>query len=111
MVLSYVRQVISDIDDFSQRSIEAVVKEHGGLLKYTSLKDLIDKVGGTVDRAALQSLFEQLAALHTTLYAAKNQEVAQLLREVDKYLERLLIITEGHKKDLGTGRDIQRGSA
>lgn len=68
-----VRHIISNMDDLAKNSMEAIAAVHGGLLKHTSINGLMEKVGGVVDEAALQNLFEQLAIQHAALYNTKNQ--------------------------------------
>lgn len=57
----------------------------------------MDKVGAVVDRATLQSLFEQMSALHAGALADRDQKVANRLDFLQKILTDLLQLTVDKK--------------
>lgn len=93
-IIEGVLQVILAIDDFAKRSRDMVAEEHGAVMDNLSIRDLMNKVGDAVDRAQLQSLVEQIAALHAVLYAAKDKEIVESLKQLKTYLSDILVLTE-----------------
>lgn len=93
-VLTSMREVIRDVNRFSEASMEDVAKQHGGLLKSTSLKELMIKVADSVDRASLQARFEQVCALHAAAYAQNKVNSAKTLQELAVCMDKVLLIVE-----------------
>ncbi|KAI7775640.1 hypothetical protein LA080_006518 [Diaporthe eres] len=81
---------IFNSSEYSDRSTAAIAAAHGGLLKHSSLTDLMERVGNAVDRATLQGLFDQLGVLQTALHAEKGREMADVLRKMVGYLDAAL---------------------
>lgn len=104
-VLTSMRDVLRKVIRFSEASMEDVAKQHGGMLKSTSLKDLMIKVGDSVDRSSLQVQFEQVCALHAAAYAQNKVNSAKTLRDLVMYVERVLLITEKSLHEGGNDED------
>jgi hypothetical protein len=56
LALSSVKDVIDQIDKHIHDSAAALMVQHGGILKHSSIKDLMSKFGNAVDVATAQSL-------------------------------------------------------
>ncbi|KKY29422.1 hypothetical protein UCDDA912_g10654 [Diaporthe ampelina] len=97
-VLTSMRDVVRAVIRFSEASMEDVAKQHGGMLKSTSLKDLMIKVADSVDRASLQARFEQICALHAAAYAQNKVNSAKTLQNLAVCMDKVLLMTE---KSLG----------
>ncbi|CAJ2503936.1 Uu.00g113300.m01.CDS01 [Anthostomella pinea] len=70
--LQLVRKDCQSIDNYGKRSLQAVAEHHGGLLKHTSIEDIMTKFGNCVDAATVQNLVEQLGALHAAQYTGSG---------------------------------------
>lgn len=89
-VLTAVRDSLRTLNENSNEAMDAVIKQHGGLLN--SITDLMEKLGSQVDKPAVSSLLEQLGALHANIFTAINNQVALKMRQCIDYLDKIIVI-------------------
>lgn len=109
--LTSMRKVLHKVIRFSDESMEDVAKQHGGILKTTSFKDLMTKVGESVDKSSLQARFEQICALHAAAYAQNNVNSAKILQDMLRCVDRVLLITEKSLREEGEDGKDKDGDA
>ena len=94
LVLGCIKDAIDQLAKFTRDSSRKVAEQHGGVLKQPGIRELMNKVGSTVDVVHLQSLFEQIAGLHAVQHAAGNGEIAEQLSQLSERLNKALSMTE-----------------
>lgn len=87
MLLCYIRDYAGSIETMLRKVTDSLIEQHGGILQYASMRELLNKVTSSTDTGALLSLMEQIGALHGTTCAAKLRPIAREFEEFRKILE------------------------
>lgn len=85
-IMTTVSELMDAIRQHANRSTDDVAAAHGGLLRHASVRSLIDQVGSAVSKPMMESLFEQLAALHASAYAAQQAPIVDTIEQISDLL-------------------------
>lgn len=94
-ILSSIQGVIKSIIDYESRATKAIVEQHGGLQKHSSMDALMKKLAHSYDTEEVKAHMDQVAGLHSISLAVRDRVVCDRLRNLDdKYLGKILASTE-----------------
>ena len=94
LMLSCTKDAIDQLVKSMRDSSRQVAEQHGGSLRQAGIRELMNKVGSTVDVVHLQSLVEQIANLHAVQHTAANGEVAEQLSRLSELLGNNLSVSK-----------------
>ena len=89
-ILTSVRRIIHVVEQDTLKSVKRVGEMHGGLMKQSSLKDLVTKLGQTADASQVQFIIHQIGLLHVTLTTAMNRKASKCLQQLIKFIDEVL---------------------
>jgi hypothetical protein len=93
LVLGCTKDTIDQLTKFIRGSSQQVAEQHGGILKQAGVRELMNKVGGATDVVHLQSVVEQVLALHGVQHTAANGETVEQLSQLSELLRKALSVS------------------
>jgi Ni,Fe-hydrogenase III large subunit len=93
-VISGTKDTIDQLANFIRASSQQVAEQHGGILKHAGIRELMKNIGNAVDVVHLQSLVEQVCALHAVQHTAANGEAVEQLSQLIELLHKALSVSQ-----------------
>ena len=90
LVLAHILDNVQSICVYLHDSNKALADQHGGILKYGGIKNLMSKLGTGVNVGEPHSFFEQLGLLHAAQHVSTTRNAAVELGAMQGLLENLL---------------------